>query len=520
MKSKKLLLSIAGALAFLALLAYGSHRTHFRWDILWQQMHYVRWSNILLGMLLIYAAYLVRAFRWVVFLRPTKRLPPLYLLGTQVIGFTAVALLGRVADLTRPYLVARRTNLPIALQVAIYTVERMFDACSMATIVGMALLLAPNKATMPHREIAMAGARSALLAAFALIVLAVAVRVAGEQLAKLCQSTFGHKIGTSIAAKIRAFRDGLAVVSSGGALLQAGLLSLVMWAMISGAYLSTVRAFAASPVLASMSLGRAVVLMAASMVGSVFQFPSCPGLRRFLCCSRHFNASTTFPWRLRLPAARASRLSPSSALCRLASCGRASSTSPSARSRRSPSTTQRSSPPGRRRETRTRRGSRRPGSPSSNPISVFCRAEWINSTRRNSLGFSNYLGGADIAGFANAHPGIYGMGDRAGIPAYLYSGPMVQLEGLVMDKTLLNDIRVQRPLPEVLRDYHVRYYVGVNLGQHGNCWHAVEPIEAGPDAPHMQGDFCIPPVAEFQQRGYHVLIFDLQSSSPGAARSR
>lgn len=151
---------------------------------------------------------------------------------------------------------------------------------------------------------------------------------------------------------------------------------------------------------------------------------------------------------------------------------------------------------------------------------VFCRAEWINSTRRNSLGFSNYLGGADIAGFANAHPGVYGMGDRDGIPAYLYSGPMVQLEGLVMDKTLLNDIRLQRPLREVLRDYNVRYYVGVNLAQHGNCWHAIEPIEAGPDAPHMQGDFCMPPAAEFQQRGYHAIIFDLQSSSSGAPMSR
>ena len=119
MKSKKLLLSLAAALLFVALLAYGSHRTHFRWDILAQQTQFVRWQNILIGMLLIYGAYLVRAFRWVVFLRPTRRLPPLYLLGTQVIGFTAVALLGRVADLTRPYLVARRSKLPIALQIAI-----------------------------------------------------------------------------------------------------------------------------------------------------------------------------------------------------------------------------------------------------------------------------------------------------------------------------------------------------------------------------------------------------------------
>jgi glycosyltransferase 2 family protein len=273
LKSSKVLLSLVAALAFVALLVYGSHRTHFRWDILGQQMHYVRWSNIVIGMLLIYAAYLVRAFRWVVFVRPTKRLPPFYLLGTQVIGFTAVALLGRVADLTRPYLVARKPNLPVTLQIAIYTVERMFDACSMATIVGVALLLTPNKAAMPHRELAMAGARSALAAAVALIVFAFAVRIAGEKLAQFCESALGHKLGSSIASKIRGFRGGLAVISSTGELLQAALLSLVMWGMISSAYLFTVRAFAASSVLAGMTLGRAVVLMAASMVGSVVPIP-------------------------------------------------------------------------------------------------------------------------------------------------------------------------------------------------------------------------------------------------------
>lgn len=273
MKPKQLLLTIAAALIFIALLVYGSHRSHFRWDILAEQTHYVNWWNILLGVLLIYGAYLVRSYRWAVFLRPTRRLAPLYLLGTQVIGFTAVALLGRVADLTRPYLVARRSKLPLPLQVAIYTVERMFDACSMATIVGVALLLAPNKATMPHREMAMAGARSALAGAMALIVLAVAVRLAGEKLAQICESTMGHKLGSTVAAKVRGFRDGLVVVSSPGALVPAALLSLVMWAMISGAYVLTVRAFVASPILATMTMGRAVILMAASMVGSVVPIP-------------------------------------------------------------------------------------------------------------------------------------------------------------------------------------------------------------------------------------------------------
>jgi glycosyltransferase 2 family protein len=295
LKAKKLLLLIAATLIFVALLVYGSHRTHFRWDILAQQTHSVRWSNILIGVLLIYGAYLVRAFRWAVFLRPTKRLPPLYLLGTQVIGFTAVALLGRVADLTRPYLVARRTQLPIALQIAIYTVERMFDACSMATIVGVALLLTPNKATMPHREMAMAGARSALFAACALIVFAIAVRVAGEKVAQLCESGLGHRFGAAVASKIRGFRDGLIAVSSGTALFQAALLSLLMWGMISGAYLVTVRAFVASPVLATMTLGRAVILMAASMVGSVVPIPIVSWFAQILVLQQTLQRFYTIP---------------------------------------------------------------------------------------------------------------------------------------------------------------------------------------------------------------------------------
>ncbi len=273
MKPKQLLISIAAGVVFLALLAYGSYRTHFRWDILAQQTHYVRWSNILLGILLIYIAYVVRAVRWVAFLRPTKRMAALSLLGTQVIGFTAVALLGRVADLTRPYLVARRSQTPIPLQVAIYTVERMFDAGTMAIIIALALLLAPDRATMPHRDMAMAGAKSALAGALGLIVLMIAVRLAGEALAQICESKIRHRLGTAMAAKIRGFREGLVAVSSTSALLQGAVLSLLMWSLISAAYLLTVRAFVASPVLTSMTLSRSVILMAASMVGSVLPIP-------------------------------------------------------------------------------------------------------------------------------------------------------------------------------------------------------------------------------------------------------
>jgi hypothetical protein len=136
-------------------------------------------------------------------------------------------------------------------------------------------------------------------------------------------------------------------------------------------------------------------------------------------------------------------------------------------------------------------------------------SQWRNSTRLDKLGFSIYLGAVDISKFAQSHPGVYGMGDRAGAPGYLLPDPLVQLEGLVMDKAFLANIRAQRPLQGVLHDYGVRYYVATNPDLQDGCWHAAEPLQAGPDSPRMRGTFCMKPLAHFQHSGYHTLIFDL-----------
>ena len=79
-------------------------------------------------------------------LRHNKKVPLFSLLGTQVIGFTAVALIGRVADPVRPYLVAKKTGLPFSSQIAVYIVERLFDFGSMALIFSLALFWIPQPA--------------------------------------------------------------------------------------------------------------------------------------------------------------------------------------------------------------------------------------------------------------------------------------------------------------------------------------------------------------------------------------
>jgi hypothetical protein len=116
-----------------------------------------------------------------------------------------------------------------------------------------------------------------------------------------------------------------------------------------------------------------------------------------------------------------------------------------------------------------------------------------------------------LKGFAAGHPGIYGMGDAAGTPAVVMGQPVVQLEGLVMDKKFLENIREERNLLDVLRAYRVRYYVATNATSSANgCFDLSEPKVAGPRSPRMRARLCRAPLKSFTSGEYGVWVFDLQ----------
>src|ERR1700756_1498903 len=114
-------------------------RIHFDWAAFWQQLKHVNLAHIAAGIALIYGTYWLRALRGGVFVAPMKKVRMGSLVGPQFIGFTAVALFGRLADLTRPYLVARKIDLSLSSQVAVYTIERMFVLGAAAVIFSSAL---------------------------------------------------------------------------------------------------------------------------------------------------------------------------------------------------------------------------------------------------------------------------------------------------------------------------------------------------------------------------------------------
>jgi len=121
-----------------------------------------------------------------------------------------------------------------------------------------------------------------------------------------------------------------------------------------------------------------------------------------------------------------------------------------------------------------------------------------------------YETGVDLHAFEATHPGIYAMGDRGGKAGYLLDNPMVQVEGLVMDKDFLEHMRRAEDLHTVLRDYNVRYYIATAHHPFSGCFEAVEPYQAGPASPTMKGEFCSDPVARYQHADVITLVYDLE----------
>jgi hypothetical protein len=291
LKKKQLILGLVVLAALAALIVWGWNRVHFDFRLLRTQLALADWRRIGMGVGAIYLAYSVRSVRWALLLRHNKKVSPLSLLGTQVIGFTAVALIGRVADLVRPYLVAKKTRLPISSQIAVYIVERLFDAGSMALIFSVAMIWVPTddiiKATahsgplaalaLNHRELALLIARygglaATLLGAFFLFL----IRVSGGAVASFFEGALGpisKSMAQALGSKIRAFRSGLDTMRSFADFATTASLSVGMWLLIAFAYLETCKAFVASPQLAAISLPKCVLVMIASGGASIIQLP-------------------------------------------------------------------------------------------------------------------------------------------------------------------------------------------------------------------------------------------------------
>ena len=274
------------ALAILATLVYLQFREWrtFDWGKFVATSRDITWRHVIHGIVLIYVAYVLRAIRWKIFLRPVRKdvsissmVPP------TLVGFTGLAVLGRPGELIRPYLIARRVNLSFSSQLAVWAVERIFDLAAF-TVLMVAGIFLPTKlrafaATRPEvlHWLHLAGyLLSALVVG--LLTAAALMNYHGPGIANWVERRFSgmtRNLGHRIAQRVREFASGLNTIHGVGSLIQLSVVSGVMWWLIALSYKEVTHAYGAP--MQEMSVTRVLLLMGSSMAGSMVQLPGVGG---------------------------------------------------------------------------------------------------------------------------------------------------------------------------------------------------------------------------------------------------
>jgi len=251
----------------------------FDWPTFWVQTHQIRGIHILHAIALIYIHYGLRALRWKIFLKPLKKTSWLGLVPPTVIGFTGLALLGRPGEFIRPYLIARREGLPLSSQIAVWTVERIFDLGAFTTLMVSAIFVSKGLRELSFYSKFREGGFVLMAGVAALALVLVIVAKNGNRLADWAETKLSRLragLGHKVAVKIREFGLGLNTIDGPWALVQLSGVSVAMWYLIALAYREVTHAYSI-PELHHLTTSKVLLLMGSSMVGSMVQLPAVGG---------------------------------------------------------------------------------------------------------------------------------------------------------------------------------------------------------------------------------------------------
>jgi glycosyltransferase 2 family protein len=283
MDKKRIVASVVVFL-ILAVLLYLQYRhwQSFDWGTFWAQTHRIKKAHVLHAIALIYIAYFLRAVRWKIFLRPVRPKATIVdMLSPTLIGFTGLALLGRAGEFIRPYLIARRADLPFSSQLAVWAVERIFDVGAFTVLMVLAIFLPSALPAIPHPEYYLRFREGGFLligVVLALTVGAVVVRRSGDAVARWVEERFGHlsaNFGHKLAQKIREFGLGLDTIHGPLSLLMLSVASVGMWYIIALAYQEVTHSYGVAAL--EIPVSQLLILMGASMLGSMLQLPAVGG---------------------------------------------------------------------------------------------------------------------------------------------------------------------------------------------------------------------------------------------------
>jgi uncharacterized protein (TIRG00374 family) len=222
----------------------------FVWSRFVAVLRDLRLEWLVVALPLILAAYVIRAVRWQIMIRPLAPQANLWQLITATfVGFTAVVLFGRAGEPVRPYLIARKSELAFSTQVAAWFVERILDLLMILALFGFSLAQVSDVGWAPdsklHAGLRVGGWIAGLSGAGCLVAL-IALRLYRGQIRSRLEDAVAFlpdRALTRVHSFIHAFDEGMQSTRDPASVWMLLILTMVEWALVGGVYIATVRAF-------------------------------------------------------------------------------------------------------------------------------------------------------------------------------------------------------------------------------------------------------------------------------------
>lgn len=205
---------------------------------------------LILSVVITALTYAIRAFRWQFLLAPIGRTRYWVAFETTVIGFAANSLIpGRVGEVLRPYLLARRESLNATSAFATIILERALDLAAVLMLFAVFVFgSAPDAIAGDPGQLALVKLGGAVAAGSAVAGLIVLFALAGhpERLGRAAlrvERVLPAKLASALAGFVETFAQGLAVMRDPVRLVTSLALSLPMWLSIAAGIWLASRAF-------------------------------------------------------------------------------------------------------------------------------------------------------------------------------------------------------------------------------------------------------------------------------------
>ena len=242
----------------------------------WNELGNARPDLLAAGAVLAFAYYLLRAERWRRLLRPVGRTSFRATLRATVIGFAVNTLFpGRVGEVVRPYVLARREHLSAAAVFATSVIERLLDLLVICLIFSVLVTFVGPQTSAPSADL-LAALRTAALVAGLLAVAAFGVMLgaaadperAGRRARRLLSWAPPGRMEW-LAGTVQRFLEAVAAMRGGGPLGTGLAWSFPIWASVAASLWCASRAFGID-----IELTGAAILTTLAVVGVAVPTPA------------------------------------------------------------------------------------------------------------------------------------------------------------------------------------------------------------------------------------------------------